>query len=136
MGHPVRQTALSQAHDPRPQGGWDKSWYQVHTDIFEASFLPNGLMDLDVVCNAHVLVHLPDGSQWSATVFTVAEVERLMASWAGSDEALGGAYFRVPDALIVRNPGIDNITQVIAGLIETDTFADIFQRLNHGRPRP
>ncbi|MET8038453.1 hypothetical protein ACFYRK_13325 [Streptomyces sp. NPDC005381] len=130
MGHLARQTALPQAHDPRPRGGWDKSWYQVHTDIFEASFLPNGLMDLDVVCNADVLVHLSDGSQWSATVFTITEVERLMVSGPGSDEALGGAYFRVPDALIVRNPGIDNITQVIARLIETDTFADIFQRLN------
>ncbi|MER7978326.1 hypothetical protein [Streptomyces sp. NPDC095817] len=130
MGHPVRQTALPQAHDPRPQGGWDTSWYQVHTDTFEASFLPTGAKDLDAMCNADVLVHLPDGSQWSATVFTITEVERLMASWTGSDEALGGAYFWVPDALIVRDPGIDNITRVIAGLIEAKTFADIFQRLH------
>ncbi|MER7983102.1 hypothetical protein [Streptomyces sp. NPDC095817] len=35
----------------------------------------------------------------------------------------------VPDALIVRD--IDNITRVIARLIETDTFTDIFQRLGH-----
>lgn len=130
MGHSVRKTAPPQACDRHARGTWDNSWYQVQTNTFEASFLPNGVKDLDAVCNVDVLVHLTDGSQWSATVFTAAEVERLMASWAGSDEALGGAYFWVPDGLIVRDPGIDSITQVIAGLIDTDTFASIFQRLH------
>lgn len=82
------------------------------------------------MCNVDVFVDLKDGSRWSATVFTVAEVERLMQTWAGSDEALGGRYFWVSDGLIVRDPGIANMTHVIAGLIETDEFSEIFQRLD------
>ncbi|MEY2227906.1 MULTISPECIES: hypothetical protein [Streptomyces] len=110
--------------------GWDEPWYRVRTDVFEASFLPSADEELDSVCNVDVFVDLKDGSRWSATVFTLAEVERLMESWAGSDEALGGRYFWVSDGLIVRDPGIDNMTHVIAGLIETDEFFSIFQRLN------
>ncbi|MCX4458571.1 hypothetical protein OOK58_42430 [Streptomyces sp. NBC_01728] len=112
--------------------GWDGPWYRVRADAFEASFLPSSGEELDLVCNVDVFVDLEDGSRWSATVFTVAEVERLMKTWAGTDEALGGRYFWVSDGLIVRDPGIDNMTQVIAGLIETDELSGIFQRLDGG----
>ena len=70
---------------------WDGPWYRVRTESFEASFLPNPDEDLDLVCNVDLEVRLLDGSRWSATVFTVAEVARLMETWAGSDEALGVA---------------------------------------------
>ncbi|WAU86388.1 hypothetical protein O1Q96_24585 [Streptomyces sp. Qhu-G9] len=109
--------------------GWDGPWYRVRAEVFEASFLPSSGEDLDLVCNVDVFVDLKDGSRWSATVFTVAEVERLTQTWAGTDEALGGRYFWVSDGLIVRDPGIDSMTQVIAGLIENDEFSTVFQRL-------
>jgi hypothetical protein len=109
--------------------GWDGPWYRVRAEVFEASFLPSEGEDLDVVCNVDVFVTLKDGSRWTATVFTVAEVERLMKLWAETDEALGGRYFWVSDGLIVRDPGIDNMTEVIAGLIENGEFSEIFQRL-------
>ncbi|KPI31491.1 hypothetical protein OV450_7178 [Actinobacteria bacterium OV450] len=111
------------------QRGWDEPWYRVRTDGFEASFLPSPDEDLDSVCNIDVFVDLKDGSRWTATVFTVAEVERLMETWAESGEALGGRYFWVSDGLIVRDPGIDSMIHLIAGLIETDEFTAIFQRL-------
>lgn len=109
---------------------WDGPWYRVRADAFEASFLPGPDENLGAVCNVDVFVDLDDGSRWSATVFTVTEVERLMATWAGSDEALGGRYFWVSDGLIVRDPGIDNMTQVIAGLIDNGEFSEVFQRLD------
>jgi hypothetical protein len=109
--------------------GWDGPWYRVRAEVFEASFLPSEGEDLDAVCNVDVFVALKDGSRWSATVFTVSEVERLMKLWAGSDEALGGRYFWVSDGLIVRDPGIGSMTDVIAGLIEKGEFPEIFQRL-------
>ncbi|MFD3665302.1 hypothetical protein ACFWVF_32695 [Streptomyces sp. NPDC058659] len=121
------------SHNASPgsvERGWDGPWYRVRADAFEASFLPSSGEDLDLVCNVDVFVDLEDGSRWSATVFTVAEVERLMQTWAGTDEALGGRYFWVSDGLIVREPGIGNMTQVIAGLIENDEFSEIFQRLD------
>jgi hypothetical protein len=109
--------------------GWDGPWYRVRTDAFEASFLPSPDEELDLVCNVDVEVRLMDGARWSATVFTVTEVTRLMESWAGSNEALGGRYFSCSDGLIVRDPGIDSVAHVIAGLIENDEFSEIFQRL-------
>ncbi|MEV6020333.1 MULTISPECIES: hypothetical protein [unclassified Streptomyces] len=107
--------------------GWDEPWYRVRMEGFEASFLPSDGEDLDEVCNVDVFVTLEDGSRWTATVFTVTEVERLMKLWAGTDEALGGRYFWVSDGLIVRDPGIDSMTGVIAGLIENGEFSEIFQ---------
>lgn len=107
--------------------GWDEPWYRVRVKGLEASFLPSDGEDLDEVCNVDVFVTLEDGSRWTATVFTVAEVERLMKLWAGTDEALGGRYFWVSDGLIVRDPGIDSMTDVIAGLIENGEFSEIFQ---------
>ncbi|MEV6581200.1 hypothetical protein AB0M92_23865 [Streptomyces sp. NPDC051582] len=112
--------------------GWDEPWYRVRTEAFEASFLPSVDEDLDSVCNVDVFVDLQDGSRWTATVFTVAEVERLMAVWAESGEALGGRFFWVSDGLIVRDPGVNSMSQVIAGLIETDEFSAVFQRLEDG----
>ncbi|MFC8583669.1 hypothetical protein ACFUGD_03700 [Streptomyces sp. NPDC057217] len=109
--------------------GWDEPWYRVRMEDFQASFLPSDGEDLDEVCNIDVFVTLKDGSRWTATVFTVAEVERLMKLWAGTDEALGGRYFWVPDGLIVRDSGIDNMTGVIAGLIENGEFSEIFQQV-------
>jgi hypothetical protein len=109
--------------------GWDGSWYRVRTEAFEASFLPSPDEDLNSVCNVDVFVGLQDGSRWTATLFTVAEVGRLMDGWAKSGEALGGRFFWVSDGLIVRDSGVESMSQVIAGLIETDEFSTVFQRI-------
>ncbi|WP_405014094.1 hypothetical protein [Kitasatospora sp. NBC_01539] len=76
------------------------------------------------------VVRLVDGSRWSATFFTVAEVERLMDAWTRSGEALGGRYFWCSDGLIVREPGIESMTQVIAGLLDSGEFSQILHRLD------
>ncbi|MBC2875446.1 MULTISPECIES: hypothetical protein [Streptomyces] len=111
--------------------GWDGPWYRVRTERFEASFLPDADEDLDAVSNVDVEVRLTsDGSRWSATVFTLAEVERLMARWSRTGEALGGRYFWCSDGLIVRDPGVDDITQVLAGLLDTGAFTRVLQRLD------
>jgi hypothetical protein len=85
---------------------------------------------LDAVCNVDVEVRLADGSRWSVTVFTVAEIQRLMESWSRSREAMGGRYFLCSDGLSVRDPGIESMAQVIAGLFHSGEFAEILQRLD------
>ncbi|WP_073948143.1 hypothetical protein [Streptomyces kebangsaanensis] len=109
--------------------GWDEPWYRVRTEDFEALFLPGPDEDLDSVCNVDVEVRLTDGSRWSATVFTVAEVERLMKNWSRNGEALGGGYFWCSDGLIVPEPGINSMTWVIRGLLDAGEFDDVFHRL-------
>jgi hypothetical protein len=47
--------------------------------------------------------HLPDGSRWSATILTLAEVDRLMSRWARTGESVGGNYFRCFNGLTVHN---------------------------------
>jgi hypothetical protein len=110
-------------------GNWDGPWYRVHTEQFEAAFLPNASEDLEAVENVDVFVDLKDGSRWSATIVTLAQVEILMNRWTPSGEALGGRYFGCSDGLIVRDPGISNMTQVLTGLIEKGEFTQILHRL-------
>lgn len=50
--------------------GWDGPDHRVLAGGFEALFLP-------------------DGSRWSATIFTLAEVDRLMKRWEETGEAAG-----------------------------------------------
>ncbi|WP_035838878.1 hypothetical protein [Kitasatospora azatica] len=111
--------------------GWDEPWYRVRTGRFEASFLPSAGEDLDAVCNVDVEVLLTaDGSRWSATVFTLAEVERLMKRWSQTGQELGGRYFWCSDGLIVRDPGIESMTQVLADLLDAGEFTQVLQRLD------
>lgn len=70
--------------------GWDGSYYRVRAEGSEALFLPSPDEVLDEVCNVDVEIHLPDGFRWSATIFTLAEVDRLMRRWEGTGEAAGG----------------------------------------------
>jgi hypothetical protein len=109
---------------------WDKPWYRVRTDRFVASFLPNADEDLDAVCNVDVEVRLTDGSRWSATVFTVAEVQRLMERWAQTGEEAGGRYFWCSDGLIVREAGVANMTEAISSALDQGDFERILQRLD------
>lgn len=105
------------------------AWYRVRTDRFVASFLPSAGEDLDAVCNVDVEVRLTDGSRWSATVFTVAEVQRLMERWAQTGEEAGGRYFWCSDGLIVREAGVASMTEAISGVLDEGDFEQILQRL-------
>ncbi|MGW2512323.1 hypothetical protein ACWC0A_23610 [Streptomyces scopuliridis] len=97
---------------------------------FEAAFLPNAGEDLESADNIDVFVDLNDGTRWSATVFTLAQLATIMERWAATGEALGGSYFWCSDGLIVRDAGISNMTQVLVGLIETGEFTQILQRVD------
>ncbi|MFB8174328.1 hypothetical protein ACFC60_40930 [Kitasatospora purpeofusca] len=111
--------------------GWDGPWYRVRTDRFQATFFPGAGESLDTVCNVDVEVRLTaDGSRWTATVLTLAEVDRLMERWSRTGEALGGRYFWCSDGLIVREPGIASMTQVLTGLLDDGDFTEVLQRVD------
>jgi hypothetical protein len=110
--------------------GWDGAYYRVRTGALEMLFLPDPNEALDEVCNVDAEVRLPDGSRWGATIFTVAEVERLMTRWAGTGEALNGRYFWCSDGLIVKEPGVLPMAKVIMGLLDNGEFHQVLQRLD------
>ncbi|MEU0941597.1 hypothetical protein ABZ379_02220 [Streptomyces canus] len=96
-----------------------------------ASYLPDVDEALEDVRDVDVEVRLTaDGSRWSATVFTLAEVERVMEKGARTGEDLDGRFFWCSDGLIVRDPGVDNMTRVLVGLLDTGDVECILQRLD------
>ncbi|MEU9197033.1 hypothetical protein [Streptomyces hundungensis] len=109
---------------------WDGPYYRVRAEAFDALFLPGPDEALDEVCNVDVEVHLPGGSRWSATVFTLAEVDRLMKRWEETGEAAGGQCFWCSDGLVVRAPGILGMVTVIAELLRSGEFEGAFRRVD------
>jgi hypothetical protein len=78
-----------------------------------------GASDDGTVTNADVELTDSNGQRWSATVMTLAEVDRLMTAWESSGECLGGAFFRVPDLLIVREPDRRAVVRLFTELHRT-----------------
>ena len=70
-------------------GRWDGPWCRVRTEHFEVAFLPSDGEDLEAVDNVDVFVDLNDGTRWSGTVFTLGQVEAIMARGAVSGRSLG-----------------------------------------------
>ncbi|WP_243762530.1 hypothetical protein [Streptomyces sp. Tu 3180] len=70
------------------------------------------------------------GSWRSATIMTLAQGGILMKRWAASGEAFADRYFRCSDGLIARAAGINNMPQVLTGLIQNGEFTRILQRLD------
>lgn len=116
--------------EPVISRAWDGPFYVVRTDALEATFVPGAGEDLDQVDNVDVQVRLSeDGSRYRATILTLAEVDRLMTRWAGTGEALGGRYFHGWDSLIVREPGIENMFEVLAGMHRNGELAGVLRRV-------
>ena len=108
---------------------WEAPYYRVRAAGFQVLFLVEPDEAIEEVCNVDAEVHLADGSRWSSTIFTLAEVDRLMRSWEASGEAVSGQCFFCADGLIVRNPGIGSMVRVIAGLVASGEFDGVFRRL-------
>ncbi|MFI8791330.1 hypothetical protein [Streptomyces sp. NPDC055105] len=119
-----------QHEQTQTKAGWDGPYYRVRAEEFEALFLPGPDVALDEVCNVDVEVHLSDGSRWSATLFTLTEVDRLMKRWEETSEAAGGRCFCCSDGLVVRAPGISGMVTVIAELLRSGEFDGAFHRLD------
>lgn len=94
--------------------------FHVRGGGFEARFALGSADSVATVENVDVFVRLADGSEWTATVFTLAEVRRLMDRSAVSGEAQAGAYFWCWDGLIVRDAGVAAMVEVLAGLVGSD----------------
>ena len=74
--------------------------------------------DAETVENVDVLVTLDDGSRWSATLLTLAEIQRLMDRRTTTGESFGGAYFQCPDLIILRHGGVPAATALLQQLVD------------------
>jgi hypothetical protein len=85
----------------------------------EALFMLGAQDDARHVENVDVEVVLDDGSRWSATFLSVAEIGRLMKRWEATGEYLDGAYLRVPDLIVVRHGGVEGMVAVLNSILAT-----------------
>lgn len=88
-----------------------------------------GADDDGTASNADVELTDTYGERWSATVMTLAEVARLMGTWEATGECQSGAYFRVPDLVIVRDPRREAVVEVFAELHRTGDHRHEMSRL-------
>lgn len=108
---------------------WDGPFYRVRRDGYEICFVPGAGEDLDEVCNVDMWVTFADGQRWSGTVFSLDEARRLMDRWQDTGECLGGRYFYCWDNLIVRDPGVPAMVQVIDDLVTTGDYRSALRPL-------
>ena len=111
---------------------WDGAFFCVEAESSEVRFVLGSAAEVDTVENVDVFVRLADGSEWTATVLTLAEVHRLMDRWAASGEAQAGAYFWCWDGLIVRDAGALSMARVIAGLVASDEARTVLRSVTEG----
>ncbi len=83
----------------------------------------------ETVENIDVEVRLDDGSRWSGTFLSLPEVARIMDRWQVTGEYLGGVFFQCRDLVIVRNPGVPAMTQLVARMVESGELRDTLMRL-------
>ncbi|MER7977051.1 hypothetical protein ACFWA4_00155 [Streptomyces sp. NPDC060011] len=106
---------------------WDGPFYRVRRDGYEICFVPSAGEPLEDVCNVDMWVIFADGLRWSGTIFTLAEVQRLMERWATTGEELGGSFFACWDGLIVRDAGIPAMVSVVDHLVQGDEYRTVFR---------
>lgn len=91
--------------------------YEVHRDGYIAVFMLGADDEPESVENVDVEVILADKSRWSATFLTLAEIGRIMARWRITGECAGGAYLQIPDLIVVRDPGVPEMVEVLDHLL-------------------
>lgn len=89
-----------------------------------------GVDSPETVENADGWLLLPDGSRWSATFLTYAELGRLMDRWAASGECLGGRYFTCPDLVLIRDPGTQKMFAAAKDLVASGEYEVTLGRLD------
>lgn len=69
--------------------------------------------------NVDAVLEMSDGSRWSATILSLAELTAVMNRWQESGENLAGRYFVCPDLVVLRHGGVAEITEVFHEILRT-----------------
>ena len=83
-----------------------------------------------VIENVDVEVVLDDGSRWSATLITLAEIEHIMNRLKEAGECFDGAYFQCADLVIVERGGVKAATDLLSQFVVTGQIREAFVRLD------
>jgi len=94
-----------------------------------ARLVVRGIETDGAVVNADVELIDRDGQRWSATVLTVDEISRIIVRHRETGECLGGAYFRVPDLLILSDSSWASLVAIVEELLRTGEYRFEFSPL-------
>ena len=81
--------------------------------------------------NSDVFVTMFDGSRWSATFFTFANIATLRKRWAENGECLHGRYFWAKTPVLVSKITRSEVEEVVKDLIATGEFEQAFERVTN-----
>lgn len=107
----------------------DDPFHEFLSERFKALFVLGVEDDPASVENVNAEITIPDGTRWSATFLTLAEIGRVMERWRLSSECLAGAYFRCPDLVAIRNPGISAMVEALDAALADGSPEDILMPL-------
>jgi hypothetical protein len=79
--------------------------------------------------NVDIEVRLPDGSRWSATVFTVNNLRSLMAKWRSTGEH-SGRFVSAPDMIVVDRLSDADLRDLVDELVAEGTLRDVLRSLS------
>lgn len=100
------RTALG---NPKPSGQRNDEGYELSfPDHSEHPELPAG--------GANVEVRLPDGSRWTAALYTPEQVRRVLDEWRQADGS-SGLYFWAPGVVIARDLDRASVAALVDDLI-------------------
>src|SRR5262245_46677367 len=79
--------------------------------------------------NIDIEVHFPNGERYSATVFTISNIQEIMRRHEKSGECKNGLYFWCVDMIIVRSLTVENISTTVQDLLDSKLFTKVFGKL-------
>ncbi|MFZ4236778.1 hypothetical protein ACOZGD_16545 [Streptomyces murinus] len=113
---------------------WDGAFYRVRRGGYEICFVPDAGVPLDEIDDVDMWVLFDSGARWSGTIYTLDVVRRSMERGRQTGECLDGRYFYVWDGLIVRDPGIDGMAEVVDDLVRSGDYTAVFRDLGPEAP--
>lgn len=109
----------------RPEGWVDVPFWHFNRPGFLATFILAAEDDPDTCCDTDVHVYLDeDGSHWTATMFTTAQIERFMERQIHSGDHASG-WFWWHDLLIIQRPGLVAMLEVLTELHDKHEIRNI-----------
>lgn len=78
--------------------------------------------------NVDIEVRLPDGTRWSATIFTVDNLRSLMAKWRSTGENRG-LYVWAPDMIVVERLSDPGLRELVDELVAEGTLKTVMKPL-------
>jgi hypothetical protein len=109
----------------RPEGLVDGPFFHFKRPGFLAIFILAAEDDPETCCDTDVHVYLDeDGSHWTATMFTTAEIERLMERGQRTGDARTG-WFWWHDLVITARPGLHAMLEVLMELHQKEELVTV-----------